>query len=116
MKHIYISALCIVFICVYTIFDFNYIQNFTSEMENNIKLSDLNGYNVSDIDLIYENISNKEAVLNFMINKEHLHLLKEYLTNLKFSVNYSDKQNILIYRDLLLQSINNIKEENINPI
>ena len=116
MKHIYISALCFAFICVYTIFDFNYIQNFTSDMENSIKLSDLQGYNVSDIDLIFENISEKETALNFMINKEHLDLMKEYLTNLKFAINYSDKQNILIYRDLFLQIINNIKQENISPL
>ena len=116
MKHIYISVLCVVFISIYTVFSFFYIQNFTSEMEQRIKISELNGYSVSDIDEISEILLRKENILLFMMSKDHFDLLEEYAVNLRNAVEYEDEQNIKIYRTLFLKIIRDIEQPNKSPI
>ena len=116
MKHIYISVLCVVFIGVYTVFSFCYIQNFAFEVEQKIKISELNGYSVSDIDEISEILSQKENILLFMISKDHFDLLEEYAVNLKNAVEYEDEQNIKTYRTLFLKIIRDIEQPNKSPI
>ena len=116
MKHIYVSVICVVFIGVYTIFSFFYIQNFTSEMEEKIKISESKGFSVSDIEEISETLLKKENILLFMMSKDHFDLLEEYAVNLRNAVEYEDKQNIKTYKTLFLKIIRDIEQPNKSPI
>lgn len=100
MKHTVISALCLVFVVVYSFFTLFYLDDFKNQIENNLSLNqDLpTADDCEEIEDIYED---KKTVLRFILNNELTNELEDLIVSLENSVDYNNTQDIEKYTNLL---------------
>lgn len=110
MKHMTIVFLSGLLIFAYSIFNYVYIDNFTSSVEKALIYNKTNAAVTAD--KINKYYSKNKTLLEFVVNKEATEALNEYLICFNNAVLYKNSKEIELYRNLLLESIYSIKEQN----
>ena len=116
MRNTVISIVCMVLITVYTAFSAVFISRFADEIEGRINYADKNGYTADLCSSLQETLDKNMSLLLLTTSKEHIDFMEECVVNIQLAAQYHDMQNVLIYRKLLLNTINEIDRTSKSPV
>ena len=112
MKHTVIAVVCFIAVFVYSGFTYFYVNNFTREIRDELFFIDNNEISSEKVEDIKDSYEEKKDVLYFILNKEHLENIEEYIIKLELSVEYDNRQDIETYKKLLDAAIEDVMHQN----
>ncbi len=111
MKHTWISCACLALVLVYSIFTFNYVKDFKSEIEYYISNSDMY---ITEIE--YEKIKNiydsKKSILRFIINNDYTDEFENIIISLDNAIKFDNKDSVSEQINLLKINLERIMMQN----
>lgn len=112
MRHTLIASVCVVIVLLYSAFTYFYISDFIDEIEDELYFSQQETYSEDNIEDIKETFEDRKNMLMFLLNKEHLENIEEYIIKLEQAFKYNNQQDIQTCRNLLNASIEDVKHHN----
>ena len=112
MKHIIISAVCVVVVFIYSFFTMFYINDFSKQAEGILASHNDGILNIKEIATIEELYSNKKSTLKFMLNRDHTDRIEEILINLSTAAKFKDDSDMHTNVLMLKTVLDDIKTSN----
>ena len=113
MKHMTISIISMCVVIAYSVFTGIYVSGFVKDIKQELSKTDTDVITISDTaENIHRIYNDKNKVLSFILNKEHLETVEEYLIKFEAAASSGINSDIEMYKNLLEASVDDIKRQN----